>query len=293
LSCYHRQYGHIHPSKKKNERYMKLRLISAGIILTGLATISAQAEDKSELKDQKQKVSYSYGVNYGNYLKRQSADLDLDVFVKGMKDALGSGTTLLDEKEIRDTITAYSKELRAKQEEKNKIIGEKNKKEGEAFLAENAKKPGIKTTPSGLQYKVLTDGSGPSPKSNEVVTVNYRGTLIDGTEFDSSYKRGQPYTTSVMGVVKGWTEALQMMKVGSKWQLFIPSELAYGPRAGGRDIGPNAVLIFEVELLGIKPPTPLPGAQPVTSDIIKVPSAEDLKKGAKIEVIKPDSNAPK
>ena len=272
---------------------MKLRLISAGIILTGLATISAPAEDKSVLKDQKQKVSYSYGVNYGNYLKRQSADLDLDVFVKGMKDALGSGTTLLDDKEIRDTITAYSKELRVKQEEKNKIIGEKNKKEGEVFLADNAKKPGITTTPSGLQYKVLTDGSGPSPKSNEVVTVNYRGTLIDGTEFDSSYKRGQPYTTSVMGVVKGWTEALQMMKVGSKWQLFIPSELAYGPRAGGRDIGPNAVLIFEVELLGIKPPTPLPGAQPVTSDIIKVPSAEDLKKGAKIEVIKPDSNAPK
>jgi len=272
---------------------MKLRLISAGIILTGLATISAQAEDKSVLKDQKQKVSYSYGVNYGNYLKRQSADLDLDVFVKGMKDALGSGTTLLDEKEIRDTITAYSKELRAKQEEKNKIIGEKNKKEGEAFLAENAKKPGITTTPSGLQYKVLSEGSGPSPKSNEVVTVNYRGTLIDGTEFDSSYKRGQPYTTSVMGVVKGWTEALQMMKVGSKWQLFVPSNLAYGERAGGRDIGPNAVLIFEVELLGIKPPTPMPGAQPVTSDIIKVPSAEDLKKGAKIEVIKPDSNAPK
>jgi len=272
---------------------MKLRLISAWVILTGLATIFAQAEDKTVLKDQKQKVSYSYGVNYGNYLKRQSADLDLDVFLKGIKDALGGGTTLLDEKEIRDTITAYSKELRAKQEEKNKILGEKNKKEGEAFLTENAKKPGVITTPSGLQYKVLADGTGPSPKSNEVVTVNYRGTLIDGTEFDSSYKTGQPFTRSVMGFVKGWTEALQMMKVGSKWQLFVPSNLAYGDRPGGRDIGPNAVLIFEMELLGIKPPTPPPGAQPVTSDIIKVPSAEDLKKGAKIEVIKPDSTAPK
>jgi FKBP-type peptidyl-prolyl cis-trans isomerase FklB len=190
-------------------------------------------------------------------------------------------------------MTAYTKELRAKQEEKNKIIGEKNKKEGAEFLTENAKKSGVITLPSGLQYKVLTDGTGPSPKSNEVVTVNYRGTLIDGTEFDSSYKRGQAYTTSVMGVVKGWTEALQMMKVGSKWQLFIPSDLAYGTRAGGPNIGPNAVLIFEVELLGIRPPTPPPGTQPVTSDIIKVPSAEDLKKGAKIEVIKQEPTAPK
>ncbi|MEO8429807.1 MAG: FKBP-type peptidyl-prolyl cis-trans isomerase, partial [Verrucomicrobiota bacterium] len=173
------------------------------------------------------------------------------------------------------------------------IMAQTALEKGEAFLKQNATKEGVKTTPSGLQYKVLKEGAGKTPKATDTVEVNYRGTLIDGTEFDSSYKRGQPYTTSVMGVVKGWTEALQMMKVGSKWQLFIPSELAYGPRPGGRDIGPNAVLVFEVELLEIKPPTPPPGAQPVTSDIIKVPSAEELKKGAKIEVIKSDSTAPK
>ena len=186
---------------------------------------------------------------------------------------------------------ALNKEIRAKQEEKRKQQGEKNKEEGEKFLAENETKEGVKTLPSGLQYKILSEGSGESPKAGDIATVNYRGTLIDGTEFDSSYKRGQPSTFSVTGVIKGWTEALELMKPGAKWQLFIPSELAYGERGSGQMIGPNATLIFDVELVSFKPPTPPAAAnpapaQPVTSDIIKVPSKEELEKGAKIEVIK-------
>jgi FKBP-type peptidyl-prolyl cis-trans isomerase FklB len=184
-------------------------------------------------------------------------------------------------------------ELRTRREEKRKILGEKNKKEGTEFLAANKSKPGVQLLPDGLQYKVLTEGKGPKPTTNDTVTVNYRGTLLDGTEFDSSYKRGQPASFRVTGVIKGWTEALQLMPVGSKWQLFIPSDLAYGERGSGMNIGPNATLTFEIELLSIKEPEKPVAAttapqQPVTSDIIKVPSAEELKKGAKIEIIKPD-----
>jgi FKBP-type peptidyl-prolyl cis-trans isomerase FklB len=271
---------------------MKLRWIAALVIPAFAGIVCAQ--DKGVLKDQKDRVSYSYGMRYGNGLRQQAMEIDPELFAKGMKDALAGGQTLLTQKEASEAISAYQKELRAKQEEKNKVLGEKNKKEGEAFLAENAKKPGVHTLPSGLQYKVLTEGTGPVPKTNDTVVTQYRGSMIDGTEFDSSYKRGEPYTTPVNFVVKGWTEALLMMKVGSKWQLFIPSHLAYGERGYGRQIGPNATLIFELELLSIKPPvTPASTAQPVTSDIIKVPSAEELKKGAKIEVIKPDAVNPK
>lgn len=155
------------------------------------------------------------------------------------------------ENEVKEVMTAFQKGLAAKQAEKMKVIGEKNSKEGETFLAENKKKEGVKTTASGLQYKVITPGKGPMPKDTDTVSVNYRGTLIDGTEFDSSYKRGEAVSFPVNGVIKGWTEALQMMKVGSKWQLFIPSNLAYGDRGAGGQIGPNATLIFEVELLSI------------------------------------------
>jgi FKBP-type peptidyl-prolyl cis-trans isomerase FklB len=148
-------------------------------------------------------------------------------------------------------------------EQKQKELGEKNKTEGTKFLEENKKKPGVKTTASGLQYKVEKEGTGPQPKGTDMVTVNYRGTLIDGTEFDSSYKRGQPATFPVNGVIKGWTEALQLMKKGAKYQLFIPSNLAYGERAMGPDIGPNSTLTFEVELMDVKPPpAPVPQGSP-------------------------------
>jgi FKBP-type peptidyl-prolyl cis-trans isomerase FklB len=159
---------------------------------------------------------------------------------------------LLSEQEVRETLAAFQTEMTAKQAELAKKMGEKNKKEGEAFLAENQKKEGVKTLPSGLQYRVIQAGTGKSPKATDEVTAHYRGTLIDGTEFDSSYRRGKPETLPIGGVIAGWTEALQLMQEGAKWQLFVPSNLAYGERGAGRDIGPQATLIFEIELISIQ-----------------------------------------
>ena len=249
-----------------------------------------QAADKPEFKNDREKHSYSVGASWGNSLKRQEVDFDLEMVMQGLREAFAGKCALTDE-EVRASMAALNKEIRGKQEEKRKQQGEKNKQEAEKFLAENKAKEGVVTLPSGLQYKILSEGNGESPKPADMATVNYRGTLIDGTEFDSSYKRGQPSTFSVTGVIKGWTEALELMKPGAKWQLFIPSDLAYGERGSGQLIGPNAALIFEVELVSFKPPTPPPAAnpapaQPVTSDIIKVPSKEELEKGAKIEIIK-------
>ncbi len=229
---------------------MKLRLMAVlGIVLLAC---QVNAGENLVLKDQKDKVSYSIGMNIGNNLKKQSIDVNPDVLAQGIKDALSGSKALMTEQEVNETIMAFQKEMSAKQIERLKELGEKNKKEGEAFLAENKKKKGIITLPSGLQYKVINEGTGETPELTDVVTVNYRGTLIDGTEFDSSYRRGQPATFPVNAVIAGWAEALQLMKVGSKWQLFIPSDLAYGERGAGRDIGPNATLIFDVELLSIK-----------------------------------------
>ena len=229
---------------------MKLRLMAVlGIVLLAC---QVNAGENLVLKDQKDKVSYSMGMNIGNNLKKQSIDVNPDVLAQGIKDALSGSKALMTEQEVNETIMAFQKEMSAKQIERLKELGEKNKKEGEAFLAENKKKEGIITLPSGLQYKVINEGTGETPEPTDVVTVNYRGTLIDGTEFDSSYRRGQPATFPVNAVIAGWAEALQLMKVGSKWQLFIPSDLAYGERGAGRDIGPNATLIFDVELLSIK-----------------------------------------
>ena len=193
------------------------------------------AEEKLILKNQKEKVSYIIGMDIGGNLKKQSIDIDPNILAKGIQDALGGAKSLLTDQEIQETMVAFQKEMMAKQAE----VAKKNKTEGESFLAENKKKEGVITLPSGLQYKIVKEGTGETPKLEDTVTVNYRGTLIDGTEFDSSYRRGQPATFSVKGVIAGWTEALQLMKVGSKWQLFVPSNLAYGERGAGRDIGPN------------------------------------------------------
>ena len=210
---------------------------------------SVFGQDKSTpLKDSKDKVSYSIGLNIGFNLKKQNVSINPDTFVLGLKDALAGKPQMTDE-QVKETMTAFEKEMIDKQ----KAAGLKNGADGEKFLAENKKKEGVKTTASGLQYKVVKEGTGAQPKEKDTVMANYRGTLIDGTEFDSSYKRGQPATFPVSGVIKGWTEALQMMKVGSKYQLFIPAKLAYGERAIGPDIGPNSTLIFEVELLDVKP----------------------------------------
>jgi len=244
--------------------------------------------ERADLEDAATKRSYGLGANYGKLLDRQSIAVDIDSFVEGLKDGLAKESLLSDE-EIQGVLKAITEELRARSAQKREAAADTNKKAGEDFLAENAKKDGVVTTASGLQYKVVTEGQGRIPTATDMVTVHYRGTLIDGTEFDSSYKRGAPAKFGVNGVIKGWTEALQLMKVGSKWQLFIPSELAYGARGTGSNIGPNSTLIFDVELLEISTThIPKPAAKPITSDIIKVPSAEELKKGAKIEVIKAD-----
>jgi len=204
------------------------------------------------LKTQKDKVSYALGSNLGTNLHKQSVEVDPAIVLRGLKDALAGGKMLLTDDEARAALTQLQAEVRNKQQEKMKVAGELNRKEGTEFLAANKAKEGIVTLPSGLQYRILTAGAGPKPAATDTVSCNYRGTLTNGTEFDSSYKRGQPASFPVNGVIKGWTEALQLMPVGSKWQLFIPSELGYGDRGAGADIGPGATLIFEVELLSIQ-----------------------------------------
>jgi FKBP-type peptidyl-prolyl cis-trans isomerase FklB len=229
------------------------------IIAVCFLAVATFAEEKSiELKDNKDKASYSIGLNIGSNLKLQGIDINTDAMLAGMKDALSGKKPLLNDGEVREAMVSLEKDMQQKQV----AAAQKNAAEGEKFLAENKAKPGVKTTASGLQYKVEKEGKGAQPKANDTVTVNYRGTLIDGTEFDSSYKRGQPATFPVSGVIKGWTEALQLMKVGSKYQLFIPSNLAYGERGAGRDIEPNSTLIFDVELLDVKPMSGGPSTSP-------------------------------
>ena len=204
------------------------------------------------LTTQKDKFSYALGMNLGTNLHKQSVPVDPNILLRGLKDALAGNKTALTEDEARATLMDVQTEMRKKQEEQMKMAGDASKKEGEAFLAVNKSKEGVVTLPSGLQYKILTQGTGPKPTTSDSVVCNYRGTLINGTEFDSSYKRGEPATFPVSGVIKGWTEALQLMPVGSKWQLFVPSDLAYGERSPAPEIGPNSTLIFEVELLSIQ-----------------------------------------
>jgi FKBP-type peptidyl-prolyl cis-trans isomerase FklB len=234
-----------------------------------------------ELKTDKDKESYAIGMNIAKGLQSQSKLFDFDpkLLELGMKDALAGGKTLLTEDQMKAALTSLQAQVREKQQvlqaEMQKEMQEKaeaNQKAGEVFLDANKVKEGVQVLPDGLQYKVLTEGTGPKPTATDTVVCNYRGTLIDGTEFDSSYKRGQPITIGVTGVIKGWTEALQLMPVGSKWELYIPSNLAYGPRGAGQVIGPNSTLIFQIELLSIKPKpepstqqpqaTPPPATQP-------------------------------
>jgi FKBP-type peptidyl-prolyl cis-trans isomerase len=205
------------------------------------------------LKTSKDKFSYALGMRMGANLKKQEVPVDPAILSRGLKDALAGGKTLMTDQEAQTALSDVQNDLRKKQQEKMQAEGAENKKVGDAFLAANKSKEGVVTTPSGLQYKILKEGTGPKPTATDSVVCNYKGTLINGTEFDSSYKRGQPATFPVNGVIKGWTEALQLMPVGSKWQLFIPAELAYGERGPGGQIGPNSTLIFEVELLSIQP----------------------------------------
>ena len=223
-------------------------------VLLGIFLIANQgfAEEDAVLKTEKDKLSYAIGMNIGNNLKRQGLELNPEIVSQGIWDSLTDGKTLMTEQEYRDTMTAFEKEMQQKQAAQIKELGDKNKQEGEAFLAENRNKDAVITLPSGLQYKVIKKGTGRTPKATDTVTVNYLGSLINGKEFDSSYRRGQPASFQVNAVIRGWTEALQLMQEGAKWQLYIPSDLAYGDRSAGPDIGPYSTLIFEVELISIE-----------------------------------------
>jgi FKBP-type peptidyl-prolyl cis-trans isomerase FklB len=244
---------------------------------------AAKKPDAFELKTDKDKASYAIGMNIAQTLKKQGDMFDVSIVQRGMKDALAGDKTLITEDEAKAVLTSLQvvmrqkmEEERKKQQEQMQQMAETNKKEGDAFLAENKTKAGVVTLPSGLQYKILAEGTGPKPAAADSVVCNYKGTLLDGTEFDSSAKHGGPATFPVSGVIKGWTEALQLMPVGSKWQLFVPSDLAYGQRGAGGGIAPNSTLIFEVELVsikssdaaqpGVKAPPPAPGAEPGAVD---------------------------
>ncbi|MDD5008205.1 MAG: FKBP-type peptidyl-prolyl cis-trans isomerase [Syntrophorhabdaceae bacterium] len=228
---------------------LKWMVVILGVIFFSL---QAGAEEIQSLKTQKDKISYGIGVDMAENFKRLGMDLDLDILIKGLRDAYSNGKLLMTEDDLRATLNAYQNELMQKQVQTTRVVAEQNKKEGDAFLAQNKTKEGVVTLPSGLQYKIIKEGSGRKPTNADSVECHYRGTLINGTEFDSSYRRGQPATFKVAGVIPGWTEALKLMPVGSKWQLFIPPQLAYGERGAGRNIGPNTTLIFEIELLSIK-----------------------------------------
>ncbi len=243
---------------------MQLRWISsiaAGLLVATSAARAQQAPKGGEeipaasngpLKTLKQRSSYAIGLDIGQNLKTQGIDIDPDVFAKGVTDALGGGKSLMTKEEIAATMLELQKTVGAKQKDRFVNESKKNKTEGDTFLAENTKKAGVKTLPSGLQYRVVKEGAGATPKLTDTVTTHYRGALLDGTVFDSSYDRKQPASFPVNKVIKGWTEALQLMKVGDKWQLFIPSDLAYGEHGAGEDIPPNATLVFDIELLDIK-----------------------------------------
>lgn len=240
------------------------------LLIVVLALVAAPFAPGAEpdLKDQKSKVSYSIGLDIGTTLKRQKIDVNGEVLSRGIQDGLTGAKPLMTEAQTKEAMQTFQKDMVAKQEASQKEAGDKNSVAGKKYLEENKTKPGVKVTADGLQYKVLKEGTGPVPKLTDTVKVNYRGTTIEGTEFDSSYKRGTPATFPVNRVIKGWTEALELMKVGAKYQLAIPADLAYGEHGAGSDIGPNSTLLFEVELLGIEPPesaSPQPTVMPSAS----------------------------
>jgi FKBP-type peptidyl-prolyl cis-trans isomerase FklB len=232
------------------------------------------------LKTQKEKASYAIGEKIGLGLKKDEVDVDAASLSRGLRDALAGNKPMLTDEEAQAALTAMAAELRGKQELKLEALSAPQKKAGAEYLAANQGKEGVVTLPSGLQYKILKEGTGPKPTATDKVVCNYRGTLIDGTEFDSSYKRNEPVTFPVNQVIKGWTEALQLMPVGSKWQLFLPSDLAYGNQGAGKEIAPGSTLIFEVELLSIAPKPEMPKPEAPKTE---APKSEDKPQA------KPDS----
>ncbi|MEO8167201.1 MAG: FKBP-type peptidyl-prolyl cis-trans isomerase [bacterium] len=229
---------------------MKYALVIALSVM--MLACQGVTQNNTQLKTTQDSVSYAIGLNIGKNFKGQKVDVTVDAVAMGIRHVLDSTKALMTDEQAQACMTAFQQRMMAKQEEVGKVAGEKNRKEGEAFLAANKNKEGVKSTASGLQYKVIKMGTGVKPKADQNVSVQYKGMTIDGKEFDSSYKRGEPATFACNQVIKGWTEVLQLMPVGSKWEVFIPSDLAYGERGAGEAIGPNSTLIFEVELLSVK-----------------------------------------
>lgn len=239
-----------------------MRMGRTSLLATGLALLgwmvgagltTAQTEAPvPQLKTTQEQASYAIGMNIGRQLRGDGVEVNVAALIQGIKDAVAGTQPRLSEEQRAAALQAFAQAIEMKRQQQQQAAGEKNKREGEAFLAANKTKEGVVTLPSGLQYKVLKKGTGQSPTMTDKVKVHYHGTLIDGTVFDSSVQRGEPISLPVGGVIRGWSEALQLMKVGDKWRLFIPSELAYGPRGAGNVIGPNSVLVFDVELLDIE-----------------------------------------
>lgn len=229
----------------------QLLLISAAVIISMIGCNQANKVEDVPITTNNDSVSYAIGIDIGRSLKKQDIEIEPSFVLEGMVNALDENSKLTDE-ELANIMQNFQKELREKMMKKNAELSEKNKAEAEAFFAENKKKEGVITLDNGIQYKILKKGNGKSPKLSNTVETHYRGRLIDGTEFDSSYKHGKPYTTKITNVIRGWTEILQIMKEGDKWEVYIPSDLAYGPRGSGQIIGPDAALIFELELISVK-----------------------------------------
>jgi FKBP-type peptidyl-prolyl cis-trans isomerase len=232
-------------------RFLAVALVCVSV--TACGQLSGKKELK-ELTTDVQKGSYALGMDVASYLKRMDLEVDLDAVSLGLQHGMSGTDSLMTAPELTQAMKDFQARAQERMAEKQKLAAAENTQKGTAFLNENKGKAGVQTTPSGLQYQVLNEGTGPKPKATDTVTVNYRGTLIDGKQFDSSYDRGQPVTFPLAGVVPGWTEGLQLMSVGSKYKFFIPSELAYGERSPSQDIPPNSTLIFEVELISIGEP---------------------------------------
>jgi FKBP-type peptidyl-prolyl cis-trans isomerase FklB len=261
----------------------------AGTVL--ISTCRGQTPDSSMgdtniLNSDKARESYALGMYFGQGWKKSDMDIDVDLLVRGIKESQAGGATLLTSQQMTDALNDLRKTVTMARQKAQMEEAKKNQAEGATFLSENKTKPGVITLPDGLQYKVITEGAGQTPAPNDMVSVNYTGTFVDGTVFDSSTKAGHPAQFPVGAVIHGWTEALEKMTVGSKWELYIPSDLAYGPSGRPPVIGPDKTLVFTVELLSATPQAPPPPRQPLTSDIIRVPSAEEMKNGAKVETIK-------
>lgn len=236
---------------------MRVALATMALVLTSsmalaqVPTLTPSAAPP-EMKDINQKVSYIFGLSMAEQLKQDGISVDIDLVSRGLRDGLSGAKPLMSEEEIQAVMVAFEQQMAAQQQKQAAEAAAKSKQEGAAFMAENAKKPGVTTLPSGLQYEVLQNGNGPTPTATSTVSAHYEGKLLNGTVFDSSYRRGEPLAIPVNRVIKGWTEALQLMKVGDKWRLYIPSDLAYGDTGSGGVIPPGATLVFEVELLGIQ-----------------------------------------